>query len=374
MATTNGSEADTRAGNRASEPVPADPPPVQREGPGRAPVGGVGVTVVGAYFTVVSFVVLYALVQFWPYPTPAMLPADDPPGADTTAAPAATDSVTLALPGAGDNGAGAGSAEDSVRIPSAATASDVFVPVWLQCEPQLIPYYTRLDDEDKQNVPKCVDFWPTDGFALWDEQRLLLIVLLAGALGSIVHGLRSMTMYVGNRQLRWSWMAYYAVLPFSGATTALVFYLVIRGGFFSPTSDFSQTSPFGFAAFAAIVGLFSQNAILKLQKIAETIFEPNEQQSDSLAASGAPSIAKVVRKPTVEGGREDLVEITGANFSKNAQLLVNDKPRSGEWKSATLMHLALTEADLAVLENGGTLSIVVVNSGDARSGAAELDE
>ena len=370
MATTNGSDAETRAAEHASEPAPANPQRAPHEGPGRGPVGRWGVVVIALYFTLATAVVLHSLVQLWPYPTPAMVAATAEADTATAAEP---DSVTVAVPGT-EAADPPPAVTDSVTLPADATASALLVPVWLQCEPTLIPYYTRLSDQDKQNIPKCVHLWPFDDFTLWDEQRLLLIVLLAGALGSIVHGLRSLTMYVGNRQLRWSWVAYYAVLPFGGAATALVFYLVIRGGFFSPSSDFSETSPFGFAAFAAIVGLFSQNAILKLQKIAETIFERNEQQSDSLGASGAPSIARLVRKPTVGGGREDLVEITGANFSKDAQLLVNDKPRSGEWKSATLMHLTLTEADLAVLENGGTLSIVVVNSGDARSGAAELGE
>ena len=53
--------------------------------------------------------------------------------------------------------------------------------------------------------------------------------------------------------------------PFAGTALAVVFYLVIRGGFFSPQAGFKQTSPFGFAAFAAMVGMFSEQAVLKFK-------------------------------------------------------------------------------------------------------------
>jgi hypothetical protein len=114
---------------------------------------------------------------------------------------------------------------------------------------------------------------------IWDEQRLLLIVVLAGALGSLVHGLRSVYWYVGNRTLVRSWLGMYLLLPLAGGALGLIFYLVIRGGFFSPQASFEQTSPFGFAAFAALIGMFSQQAVLKLQTVAETLLtkpEPGE--------------------------------------------------------------------------------------------------
>jgi hypothetical protein len=99
----------------------------------------------------------------------------------------------------------------------------------------------------------------------------MLLVILCGALGTLVHSLRSVYWYLGNRNLVQSWTAMYFMLPFTGAALALVFYLVIRGGFFSPQSGFSQTSPFGFAAFAALIGMFSSQAVLKLKEVAEVL-------------------------------------------------------------------------------------------------------
>jgi hypothetical protein len=108
-------------------------------------------------------------------------------------------------------------------------------------------------------------------FSVSDEGRLFLIVALAGALGSLVHALRSFYWYVGHRELILSWLAMYILLPVAGAILGLIFYIAIRGGLF-PQATIQQTSPFGFAALSALVGLFSVQAVLKLQNIAETVF------------------------------------------------------------------------------------------------------
>ena len=113
-------------------------------------------------------------------------------------------------------------------------------------------------------------------FSIRDEIRLLIIVALSGALGSLVHALRSFYWYVGHRALVRSWLIQYIMLPFVGTTLALAFYLVIRGGFFSPQANLTDTQPFGFAALAVLVGMFSEQAILKLKDIANTLLtEPN---------------------------------------------------------------------------------------------------
>jgi hypothetical protein len=102
-----------------------------------------------------------------------------------------------------------------------------------------------------------------------DEVRLFLVVTIAGALGSLVHALRSFYWYVGNRQLVWSWAMMYFLLPFSGMSLALVFYLIIRGGL---TQSTSSVSLYGYGALAALVGLFSEQALEKLHQVASSVF------------------------------------------------------------------------------------------------------
>jgi hypothetical protein len=137
--------------------------------------------------------------------------------------------------------------------------------------------------------PAVIEFFGWQ-FKVWDEQRLLLLVLLAGALGSILHDLRSVYWYVGNRTLVKSWMAMFVVLPFAGATLALIFYLVVRGGFFSPQSSFKETSPFGFAAFAALIGMFSPQAVLKLKEVAETLLTKPGAGANAQPQPAAPPV------------------------------------------------------------------------------------
>ena len=57
-----------------------------------------------------------------------------------------------------------------------------------------------------------------------DDSRLILIVLVTGALGSYVHSATSFVSYVGNRRLVFSWAWWYLLRPFMGMALALIFY------------------------------------------------------------------------------------------------------------------------------------------------------
>jgi hypothetical protein len=52
----------------------------------------------------------------------------------------------------------------------------------------------------------------------------------------------------------------------------LLGYLVFRGGLFSTSTSATDANPYGFAAVAALVGLFSEQAIEKLRHIAKEMF------------------------------------------------------------------------------------------------------
>jgi hypothetical protein len=116
------------------------------------------------------------------------------------------------------------------------------------------------------------------------EARMILLVGMAGALGSMVHVLRSFYWYLGTRELVVSWWAKYIFLPFVGATLGIIFYLVVRGGFFSPQATIDQTMPFSFVAIAALVGMFSEAAISKLKEVAETLLKAPEKGDDATKA------------------------------------------------------------------------------------------
>jgi hypothetical protein len=78
----------------------------------------------------------------------------------------------------------------------------------------------------------------------------------------------------------------YVLLPFVGSTLGLVFYFVIRGGFFSPEATIEQTSPFGFAGLGALVGMFSEQAVLKLKEVAEILLAKPSVGKDPVPQEG----------------------------------------------------------------------------------------
>ncbi len=121
-------------------------------------------------------------------------------------------------------------------------------------------------------------FW---AFSISDEARLLLIVVLAGALGGQVRSLRSLTWYVGNKKLKRSWLLQYILTPFVGAILAAVFYFIIRGCFFPANTTAQQTSVYGFAGLATLVGIASEPIALKLKQVTDTLFTKPIQGKDS---------------------------------------------------------------------------------------------
>ena len=251
--------------------TPPNPPDQSDKPPGHKPMGAIWIGLIAIYLLLISVLVLYGLLKLWPHPTPSGEPKD---AAQATASASPSPAASpRALP-------------DPEQIS--------FFGGWLK--PQI-----------------------------YAETRLLLLVMLAGALGSLMHSLRSLYWYTGNRLMVWSWAAFYFLLPVTGAILAVIFYFVVRGGFFSPQASFEQTSPFGFAALSALVGLFSPQATLKLKEVAETIFTKPGAGTDTKpqgsapptkndAAPTAPQITSVTPNSGPSAGGTP-VAITGTGFA-----------------------------------------------------------
>jgi hypothetical protein len=144
--------------------------------------------------------------------------------------------------------------------------------------------------DDRAAVPASVGVtYVGFHFKISSDALLFVMVAVAGALGGTIHTLRSLSWYVGNRNLKWSWMPRYALLPLVAGSLATVFYLVIRAGLFSPSTATQQVSPYGFAALAALVGLFSEQAVKKLQDVSSTLLAPAPKGKDHLEDGEVPS-------------------------------------------------------------------------------------
>jgi hypothetical protein len=321
------------------------------DGPGGGPVGASGVVASLAVAVMFAGLLLYILLAIWPVPTPVGVPPES--SSDTvfldvldtaTARPGSPAGPNATVPPPGVLWCTAGPAEGDAR-------------------------WVALPDTLK-NIG-CVSLFGAD-FPLWDEKRLLLLTLLGGALGGLIHALRSLAWYVGSRKLVRSWLGYYTSLPFVGALLAAAFYVVLRGGLFSGSTTIQDTSPFGFLAVSFLVGMFSTQAALKLKKVADTFFTAAEPGPDSAPQqtdgqrpgasppAGPPIITAVTRESRAEGAAADALVIRGTGFTADSLIKVNqDEPRRPAWRSATELVLPLSDTDVKTISAGGDFVLMV---------------
>ena len=217
-----------------------------------------------------------------------------------------------------------------------------------------------------------------------NEVALLLLVTIASALGASLHAVISFTDYMGNRRLARSWVWWYALRVFVGIALAVLFYFALRGGLFSASTPTDVINPFGIAALAGLVGLFSKQATDKLREIFDTMFRTAPGQGDDQRGDSIVNPRPVVggaEPARVEAGAAVLVvTLEGEGFIPHSIVRVSRRadgrgpfmPRLTEYRRSDELAVRLEGEDLAV---PGRLYLTVVNPGPGggRSGAAELE-
>jgi hypothetical protein len=182
-------------------------------------------------------------------------------------------------------------------------------------------------------ISVIISGWSTNEQILWSkikfssEQKIILLVAIAGALGAFIHIATSFTDFIGSQKFEPSWIPWYFMRPFIGAALALSFYFLLRGGLISVNADVadqysvSQDStyvhydttggrntilrttkafvpgfhmvskekppfdpnnippinPFGVTAISLLAGLFSRQAVDKLKEVFENLFMTKEK-------------------------------------------------------------------------------------------------
>jgi hypothetical protein len=163
--------------------------------------------------------------------------------------------------------------------------------------------------------------------SLTRDQQFLLIAAVAGSLGGLLHSLRSLSTYVGERYLFRSWLLYYVLMPLVGAILATIVYIVLRAGLLPGETAASQPNPYGITAVGALVGLFSEQAAKKLQAIFETVFTSSDQGSESVADIAEPLVTGLdpdhgAVGTSVQINGDKLSGVTGVNFGSTQLVLV----------------------------------------------------
>jgi hypothetical protein len=207
-------------------------------------------------------------------------------------------------------------------------------------------------------------------FGLFDvdlgpDTALLLLVVLSSAAGSFVHIATSFANYAGRNRLETSWLAWYALRGIIGAALAIVFYFVLRAGFFSGDATNASVNAYGIAAVAGFVGLFSRQATDKLRELFDTLFK-----TDSAEEEVDPVIHVVSPDPAVVTAGEPVrLTIEGSGFVRLSQVRIDGRAVNPSSIGPTQIKVSVSPAHLCP----PTADVTVLNPGpNAQSDAYEL--
>jgi hypothetical protein len=201
------------------------------------------------------------------------------------------------------------------------------------------------------------------------DERLILLVIIAGILGSFVHAATSLADYIGNDNFNKNWTWFYLLRPAIGMSLALVFYFVIRGGFLTTSGGAKDINPFGIAALAGLVGMFSKQATDKLSEVFSTLFkasvgEGDDKRSGSLHEENAPKISSVTPPSLSAGVAGQSLTIIGSNFTEKSIAHLNNTAQNTTFVDATKLTVPV---DIALVASVGSLTLKVVNPAKGES-------
>ena len=197
------------------------------------------------------------------------------------------------------------------------------------------------------------------------DQRLLFMVMVLGALGSLIHSITSFTTYIGNRKFLVSWTWWYLLRPFVGAALALALYFVIRAGFLTSSSGASELNQFGVAMLAIMSGLFSKQASDKLEELFTTLFKPGPGKGDAQRGDKLTPLAITSLVPN-KGPGGTPVKIIGTGFVDKASVTFG-----GVAATAVVVESATSITATPPKHAPGPVPVVVQNA-DGSQGTAQF--
>jgi hypothetical protein len=191
----------------------------------------------------------------------------------------------------------------------------------------------------KWNIPLVAD----------PDRRLMMLVLIAGALGSFIHAATSFVSYVGNGSFVSSWAWWYLLrLPIGGAT-ALLFYFVLRGGLLAADAEASDVSTFGFVAIAAMAGMFSKQASDKLREVFDNLWNVGAGAGDDERADklSDPVVESLQPNRLAAGSGAVDVKVLGQRLAADSKVVIAGVTLPTKFVSGNELVFTLTDEHVA---------------------------
>jgi len=202
-----------------------------------------------------------------------------------------------------------------------------------------------------------------------NDQGILILALLAGILGSFMHAAQSLAIYVGNRDLRRSWVLLYALRPWIGGVLGLLFYFVLRAGLIpaAAASSTDAVSPYGVVAFGALAGWFSKRVTDKLAEMVDMLFRTQQDAyKDNTARDGRPDIVSVVpdRIAVSMAAPNQEFMVTCGRILPGAWFVLENKEYKATFKGNMKISFTLPGADAQSFAGKATVMLIVYNPPD----------
>jgi hypothetical protein len=203
-------------------------------------------------------------------------------------------------------------------------------------------------------------------FAGSSNAGVLIFVILCGMLGSMIYFFSSFVSYVGNQNFRSNWTWFYISRPCVGGGVALIFFFIVGSGLINGTSV-GELMKLGMIS--ALVGLFSDKAIVKLSDVMDVLLSSNNTRKDKLddttqPAPKAPTTATALQPkitsfdpPNIKPGVATSVTVKGANFGTGYKVKVNQddatplEPTDGSFRVAITANQAVAPAVLVTVSS-----------------------
>ncbi len=108
------------------------------------------------------------------------------------------------------------------------------------------------------------------------EVKNLVVTMLAGGIGSTITTISGFLKHASDaNDFKLSYVPWYVGRPLTGVLLATVFYFLLQGGLLATVGSSvppSALNTYGLAGIAALVGMFSKNAVAKLSEVFDTLF------------------------------------------------------------------------------------------------------
>ena len=124
------------------------------------------------------------------------------------------------------------------------------------------------------NSTRIITLTPLGSFFVGPETLLVIIMMVAGAMGACLFSIWAASHHLGKRNdfdyVRYR--AWYFTRPLLGAGIAFIFYLLVRGGLVTIGAAVLALNVVVIAGLSGLVGMFSEQALLKLLEVADALF------------------------------------------------------------------------------------------------------